>query len=214
MTKVTLLLQEAIYEQAALEIAEQGYSIIDGFLSAAEVDSILQAIHAEEANGSFSPAGIGQGAGFQRNRNIRRDYIRWVNHAEPPVSCIPYFERLQALIRYLNRTCYLGIRDLEMHFAVYQPGGFYKRHLDVFQHAQSRKLSAICYLNPNWVTADGGALKLYLPREDGTENTITVLPEAGRLILFESHAIEHEVEVAHRERCSITGWLKDEVQFF
>lgn len=214
MTKTTALLQEAIYEQAAIEIAERGYSIIDGFLSPVEVGQILQTIHAEEAEGAFNPAGIGQGADFQRNQKIRRDEIRWIDHSNPPVSCVPYFERLQGLIRYLNRTCYLGIRDMEMHFAVYQPGGFYKRHLDVFHRTQSRKLSAICYLNPEWTAADGGALKLYLPNEDGTEETVTVLPEAGRLMLFESHAIEHEVEVAHRERCSITGWLKDETQLF
>lgn len=210
MTKTTALLQEAIYEQAAMEIAEQGYSLIDGFLSTTEVDQVLQTIHIQEAEGGFSPAGIGQGSDFHRNRTIRRDEIRWIDHNNPPVSCVPYFERLQDLIRYLNRTCYLGIRDMEMHFAVYQPGGFYKRHLDVFHRTQSRKLSAICYLNPEWTAADGGALKLYLPNEKGTEKTVTVLPEAGRLMLFESHAIEHEVEVAHRERRSITGWLRDE----
>lgn len=214
MTKITTLHQEAIYEQAALEISERGYHIIDGFLSAAEVGNILATIQAEEAEGAFGPAGIGQGRDFQRDRTIRRDKIRWIDHNAPPASCIPYFERLNDLIRYLNRTCYLGIRDMEMHFAVYQTGGFYKRHLDVFQRGQSRKLSAICYLNPNWAATDGGALKLYLPQANGREETIKVLPHAGRLMLFESHAIEHEVQVAHRERFSITGWLKDEAQFF
>lgn len=213
MTKISSRLQEAAYEQAALEIASQGYSIVDDFLSPAEVDAVRKAIRQEETAGAFGPAGIGRGSSFQRNRNIRRDSIRWIDHEAPPASCIPYFERLRALIRYLNRICYLGIRDMEMHFALYQPGGFYKRHLDVFHRQQSRKLSAICYLNSGWEEADGGALKLYLPQPGG-ETVVKVEPVAGRLMLFESHAIEHEVEVAHRERCSITGWLKDEAPLF
>ncbi|MBV6654430.1 MAG: 2OG-Fe(II) oxygenase [Mameliella sp.] len=214
MTNSSQSLSEETSEQAAVDIAEKGYSIIDNFLSTEEVEAILETIKAETSAGHFNAAGIGQGKDFQRNEEIRRDQILWVDHHTPPQSCTPYFDRLQNLITYLNRTCYLGIRDMEMHFAVYQPGGFYKRHLDVFQRTQSRRLSAICYLNLNWTAEDGGALKLYLPQEDGTEEIITVLPNAGRLILFESHTLEHEVVVAHRERCSITGWLKNEAQLF
>jgi SM-20-related protein len=213
MTRTTILLQEGDYGQVAFDIAERGYSIIDDFLSSEEVTSILKTIRQEELAGTFNPAGIGQGNNLQQNQGIRRDYIHWIDHEAPPASCIPYFERLQTLIRYLNRACYLGIRDIEMHFALYQPGGFYKRHLDVFQRARSRKLSAICYLNAEWTPADGGALKLYLPNSEG-EEVVTVDPIAGRLMLFESHTIEHEVEMAYHERCSITGWLKDEAQPF
>ncbi|TXB66331.1 2OG-Fe(II) oxygenase [Phaeodactylibacter luteus] len=214
MTVTPLSKEELRFEQAVQDLLSQQYAVLDHFLSAEEVGHILQTLHHNLHAGRFNPAGIGRQAGFQVNQDIRKDHIQWLDHDHPPEGCTVFFSRLQALTDYLNRTCFLGIRDMEMHFAVYQPGGFYKRHLDVFHQAQSRKLSAICYLNPGWKEEDGGALQLYLPQPDGSERTETLLPLAGRLVLFDSQVLEHEVQVARRERCSITGWLKDEPRLF
>ncbi|HKK78727.1 MAG TPA: 2OG-Fe(II) oxygenase [Phaeodactylibacter sp.] len=210
MVESTLSQEEQQFEHAVSSIITSGYAIVDGFLSLAESRAALNALQDNFAAGRFDPAGIGNQHSYQLNQAIRRDRIQWLDHKQPPEACVPFFQRLQALIDYFNRTCYLGIRDVEMHFALYPPGGFYKRHLDVFQRSQARKLSAICYLNFDWKEEDGGALLMYLPQEDGSEETVKALPVAGRLVLFNSQQIEHEVQVAKRERCSITGWLKDE----
>jgi len=211
MTTDILSQEEQQFEAAVRGIITNGYAVVDDFLSTVESRAALARLQDNFAAGQFDQAGIGNRHSYQMNQQIRRDRIQWLDHKQPAEACQPFFQRMQALIDYFNRTCYLGIRDMEMHFALYPPGGFYKRHLDVFHRSQARKLSAICYLNFDWEEADGGALLMYLPQEDGSEECVKVLPIAGRLVLFNSQQIEHEVQVARRERCSITGWLKDEV---
>jgi SM-20-related protein len=113
-------------------------------------------------------------------------------------------------MQYLNRTCYLGLKDFEAHYAVYPPETFYKRHLDQFKYNDHRKITFITYLNENWKTTDGGEICLYLPGANG-EETVKFLPEAGRFLLFRSDLLEHEVKITQRERYSITGWMLDQL---
>ena len=104
---------------------------------------------------------------------------------------------------YLNHTCYTSLHEVELHFAVYPPGAYYKRHIDQFRTDSRRKFSVICYLNETWSQQDAGELILYLPDE-----TLTIHPAGGRLVFFESGKIEHEVMPTRKERLSITGWMK------
>ena len=67
-----------------------------------------------------------------------------------------------------------------------------------------RAVSAVFYLNSDWLPEQGGALRLYLA--DGRE--LDVLPEAGTLVVFLSADLPHEVLPATRERLSLTGWLR------
>ena len=63
----------------------------------------------------------------------------------------------------------------------------------------------VFYLNEDgWLPEFGGELTLYLDEGDKT-----ILPLPGRVVIFESQVIEHEVKrVMANERLSITGWLK------
>jgi SM-20-related protein len=102
----------------------------------------------------------------------------------------------------------LGIREKEFHYAVYPEGTFYKRHLDTFQNDDRRKLSMVCYLNvEDWNPSFGGALALYQPTDEG-EETKLIYPLQGRMVIFESQVLEHEVLPVFQPRFSITGWLK------
>jgi SM-20-related protein len=51
-------------------------------------------------------------------------------------------------------------------------------------------------------------LAIYLPQANGSEEEITVFPLQGRVVVFESQLLEHEVKPVKRPRLSITGWLK------
>jgi SM-20-related protein len=102
----------------------------------------------------------------------------------------------------------MGILHKEFHFAVYPQGRFYKRHLDTFQNDQRRKLSIVLYLNKNWSATNGGELVIY-KQTNNQENAISILPKFGRLVVFESQVLEHEVKpIKQGLRLSITGWLK------
>lgn len=187
-------------------LAEQGYAVIDHFLLPDEVQAILQLDEFQNGLLQFKKAGIGQQQEKQINESIRGDYIQWIdrNTAPPPLQV--YLEKLNTLMGFVNQTLYLSLKDYEVHLTQYPPGTFYKRHLDQFKKDDHRKLSAICYLNPNWKTMEGGQLRLYL--QNKTED---VLPEAGRLVCFRSDLLEHEVLPATRPRLSLTGWLLDQV---
>jgi SM-20-related protein len=185
-------------------LAEEGYAIVDNFLSIEAVDEILQLDGFKNGISQFKKAGVGKSQEKQINESIRGDYIQWIdyNHAEAPLQ--GYIEKLRELISFVNQSLFLSLKDCEVHQTIYPIGSFYKRHLDQFKKDDHRKLSVICYLNKNWQEAEGGQLRLHLKNESKD-----VFPLAGRLVCFRSDLLEHEVLPATRERLSLTGWLVD-----
>jgi SM-20-related protein len=99
----------------------------------------------------------------------------------------------------------MGLTKFSGHYANYPIGGFYKRHLDCFQNNNSRLLSVILYLNPNWTTADGGKLRIY-----NQVSHVDISPIAGTLVCFLSRESEHEVLLNNAIRQSFTGWFTNE----
>ena len=194
------------FERLIDGILDNNYGLIDGFLSDEETAQLAQRLHARRAAGQFREAGIGNGQAMVE-KTIRGDEILWLNAENATPEEAAFLSRVEQLIDYLNRTCYLGLRDYELHYALYPAGTFYKRHLDRFRADSKRKLSLICYLNHHWQPTDGGQLALYLPTAD-SEQTLTIDPLGGRLVCFDSGLLEHEVLPATRDRLSLTGWLR------
>ena len=72
-----------------------------------------------------------------------------------------------------------------------------------------RLLTFVYYLTPaDWdEELDGGALRMFSPRQQDTDS-FDVTPHAGRLVVFRSDVMEHEVMPSkRRERIAITVWL-------
>jgi SM-20-related protein len=186
-------------------LAENGFAIINDFLSSSEVQAILELDEFKNGMLRFKKAGIGKLQDKQINEAIRGDYIQWVDRtsALPPIQT--YLSRLHELISFVNQNLFLSLKDYEVHMTIYPEGSYYKRHLDQFKKDDHRKLSVICYLNENWQENEGGQLRIYLP-----EKPIDVLPIAGRLVCFRSDQLEHEVLPATRPRLSLTGWILDQ----
>lgn len=203
---------ETYFDQLAEGLSEKGYGVINHFLSQEEFRQIWEVADMHKEEGNFKKAGIGTNQDFQVNRQIRGDYIRWIDPAKAAAATRVYVQRMQELMQYINRTCFLSLKDVEMHYTVYPTGTVYKRHLDQFRHDDHRRLSVICYLNEDWLPEHGGQLRLYLPRADKTEEIVDILPTGGKLACFRSDLIEHEVLPATRERYSLTGWMLDQYQ--
>lgn len=180
----------------------------DNFLSPDEVQQLAKRLRERREQGQFRAAGIGN-QNTTVEKQIRGDEILWLDEADAVPEEMAFLNRIGEFVQYVNRTCYLGLRDYEFHYALYPAGAFYKRHLDQFRTDSRRRLSVICYLNSDWQESDGGQLALYLPSENGPEQTVTLAPLGGRLVCFESGQLEHEVLPATRERLSVTGWLKN-----
>lgn len=201
-----------LYEPLIDGILEKGYGVADDFLTPEEVTYLRQQLHERHRAGQFREAGIGQAAAQNGQatveKQVRGDEIRWLDLATATAEETVFLTRIQQFIDYLNQTCYLGLRDYELHYARYPVGTFYRRHLDRFRTDSKRKLSVITYLNDNWQATDGGQLAVYVPQPDGTEQTVPIDPIGGRLVCFDSGLLEHEVLPATRDRLSITGWLR------
>lgn len=202
------LLLNPLYEQVIDGLMEHNYCVADHFFSKEEVLALRKTLLAKYEEDRFRKSAIGNLANEQVIGAIRGDFILWLDEGSADPAEQQFFAKINDFVNYLNRTCYMGINEKEFHYAVYPEGTFYKRHLDTFQNDSRRKLSMVCYLNDeDWQPEYGGELTIYL-EDNGSEKAIDVYPMQGRMVVFESQLLEHEVKPVKRERLSITGWLK------
>jgi len=201
--------ENPLYESIIEDLLQRKYSVIDNFFSTEEVEVLRNGLLAKYEEDQFKKSAIGNKTNELVEKEIRGDFILWLNEAEAGTAEKVFFNRVNNLVDYLNRTCFMGILHKEFHYAVYPEGTFYKRHLDTFQNDGTRKLSVVCYLNDEtWLEENGGELTIYVD-ENGDEKAIDLYPFPGRVVIFESQELEHEVQrVKHSKRLSITGWLK------
>lgn len=196
------------YELIIDDLMHQKFCVADDFFSAEEVTVLRGNLLKKYEENNFKKSAIGNLAGQHIAEAVRGDFILWMDEAVKDEAEAIFFNRINDLVDYLNRTCFLGIQDKEFHYALYPQGTFYKRHLDTFQNDSRRKLSMVCYLNDeSWQDDFGGELAIYL-NENGTETIKSIVPKKGRMVIFESQVLEHEVKPVKQPRLSITGWLR------
>lgn len=196
------------YEMIIDDLMNQKFSIADNFFTPDEVVLLRKNLLRKFDEKNFKKSAIGNQDREQIAEEVRGDFILWLDEQNADEAEQLYFDRINDFVHYLNRTCFLGIQDMEFHYALYPEGTFYKRHLDTFQNDSRRKLSMVCYLNEeHWQMDYGGELTIY-QNEGGNETELNVVPMQGRMVIFESQVLEHEVKPVRQPRLSITGWLK------
>lgn len=197
--------ENPLFESIIEDLINQQFSIVDNFFSEDEVQLLRHSLLAKYEADRFKKSAIGSRTNEEVDKTIRGDFIFWIDEARQDEAEQVFFNKINSFVQYLNTTCFMGILEKEFHYAVYPVGTFYKRHLDTFQNDDRRKLSLVCYLNEeNWPKENGGELTIYTDSEE-----IDVLPLPGRIVIFESQILEHEVKrVNASKRLSITGWLK------
>lgn len=197
-----------IYEQIIDDLLQQQYSIADDFFSDNEVIALRESLLQKYEEDNFKKSAIGNLSNEKIIDAVRGDFILWLNEEESNAAEKAFFNKINDFVQYLNRTCFMGIQNQEFHYALYPEGTFYKRHLDTFQNDSRRKLSMVCYLNEqNWQPDYGGELAIYKDN-NGVEVAENIYPVKGRMVIFESQLLEHEVKPVKQPRLSITGWLK------
>jgi SM-20-related protein len=152
-------------------------------------------------------AGTGNNTLLQHDKLLRSDKIYWLDRAHNDLHENSFFDLMDSFVLFLNSTCYTGITGYEFHYALYEKGSFYKKHLDQFKSNKSRAFSMIMYLNDNWQQEDGGELCIY-----HTDHQQTISPKNGKCVFFKSSELEHEVLMTQQPRLSITGWLKTDLK--
>ncbi len=190
------------YENLIQGLLEKGFGSVDRWFSAEELADLRKSLLQRYANDKFHNAGIGDQAHLQVLKAVRKDQIYWLDPSNANTIETLFFEKMEAFVQYLNRTCYAGIQEYEFHYAVYEKGAYYKKHVDQFKTDARRQFSFVCYLTECWEQGDGGELLLYLDKE-----IVKIEPLEGRTIFFSSE-LPHEVLLSHQQRLSLTGWLK------
>lgn len=200
--------ENPLYERIITGLLEDQYYIAEDFFNLEEVQQMRNVLLEKYEEDNFKKAAIGNKLNETIEKTVRGDFILWINEKDAGEVENIFFSKINSLVDYLNKTCFLGILQKEFHYAVYPPGTFYKRHLDTFQNDDRRKLSLVCYLNDeNWKPENGGELVIY-KKENGVETPKSIYPLPGRVVIFESQILEHEVKPVKTTRLSITGWLK------
>lgn len=187
-------------------LAEQGWIVIPHALPAELTAALRESCLAVWEEGRFHEAATGRADGQARRGEIRSDSVLWLDQVAERPAVQAYNAAMDEVMRGVNRGLYLGLAELESHFAVYPEGAFYKKHLDRFRDDDARALTTVFYLNEGWPAEAGGQIRLYL--DDDCHEFIDVEPEAGTLVLFLSECFWHEVLPSRQQRLSVTGWYR------
>ena len=180
-----------------------GISVRDRFLAPVRVRDLVDCAKLRRERGDFAAARIGGGGGLQRRAEIRGDSICWIVPPLLPAERI-LLQDLENLRLEFNAQAWLGLFELELHYAWYPPGAGYARHVDQPQGRAQRRVSLVLYLNEGWVPGAGGELRLFDPAGHHRD----IEPVAGRLVCFSTPGREHAVLATRRDRLSISGWFR------
>lgn len=188
-----------LFEPIVDALVEDGYIVLKNALSL-ELTSALIKLSKNQTN--YKNAGISDRTALHVDKNKRSDKTVWLDEDGSAIS--EYLSLMQELREYLNRSLFLGLSYHEAHFALYEKGDFYEKHLDTFKGKKSRIITTVFYLNGKWNKKNGGDLLIY----DENNNMIKeVIPNAGTLVVFLSEKFPHEVLVSKAKRYSIAGWF-------
>ena len=197
------LVTEGLFEVIAQALEVDGYLVLPNGMPE-EISACLQHLE-DRLCERFYAASIGRGPEQSHDEALRSDKIAWI-HKEDSLAA-PWHQWTADLQRYLNRRLFLGLFSFESHLAVYEPGDFYRIHVDAFRGQSNRRLSLVAYLNPDWQSGQGGELVIYHPQHAGVELR-KVAPLWGTLVVFLSEEFPHEVLPTIGERKSVAGWFR------
>jgi len=197
MYEITQELSEKITEA----LATDGYIITHDVVGKELEDLLYSRINSVK---NLSEAKIGRGAQRQKVEKIRSDKTLWLEGEEESEQA--YLTWMESLQSAMNQSLYMGLAEYEAHFAYYEKGAFYQKHVDVLRGANKRLLTTVFYLTPNWKEGAGGELLIY--DEEGENILERVPPKMGTMVIFLSDKFPHEVLPSKTDRYSIAGWFK------
>ena len=182
-------------DQILNDLDQHGFALIDDAYSSEYTQALLE--ECTSHFNQFRDAAIQNGVMSQ----IRSDHILWINDELKIAQ--QHIDYLNALSEQLNQAYFLGIQEVEAHFACYNAGEFYALHRDNPQQKNGRLISTVYYLHEEWQEDWGGELRL----QDKNEQWHVIAPKPNRIAIFQSDLL-HEVIQAKQQRLSITAWLR------
>lgn len=180
-------------------LVNDGYIIIPDALSS---DIALKLVTHIQNCDDFKKAGISASSNLHLDNTKRSDKIKWLD--EDHSSQSQFLNFINELKDAINKELYMGLSYYESHFAIYENGDFYEKHLDSFKNSKNRVVTTVYYMNKDWQKDDGGELIIY----DENNNFLSkVSPNENTLVVFLSGKFPHEVLPSKKTRYSIAGWF-------
>jgi SM-20-related protein len=186
------------------ELSEKSWSVCPGFFHRKFILALMNESKDQLQKGLFHAAAMGRLSGKLIKEDVRGDNILWFDEKKLTDLQEEFMSGMSDFQNILNSEFYLGIKEMEFHFAVYPIDSFYKKHLDRFKDKSNRVISCILYLNDEWLESDGGQLRIH-----ASERFTDIFPDGGKFVCFRSEEVQHEVMPTRKERHSVTGWLKN-----
>lgn len=140
---------------------------------------------------------------------IRNDQIFWLDRNSDQINPslnevdLLAMHQLDNLVSALKNYFRISLTEYECHYAVYEAQHYYKKHIDATLENNKRIFSFVIFLNPQWITENGGQLVGY----NQNQKIFEISPIAGQMVLFKSD-LEHEVLKTLKTRYSLTGWIR------
>jgi len=188
-------------------LEDKGWCLIENYFSSELCKQLLDKLSKELKQNNFKKAVITNVGSSDNNNLTRNSQILWINDWESDECLLHIYKKLNNIIVPINNYFRLSIKSFESQFALYNEGGFYKKHLDATNKNNRRILSSILYLNN---CDNGGELNLYSKRSKDKVDRV-IVPKIGSHVLFFSDQIYHEVEVTKKPRYSITTWFRNDI---
>jgi 2OG-Fe(II) oxygenase superfamily len=214
--------------QMATALSKDGYFTTTEFLESSMIQRLRDQCVALRDNGRFEPS--------WSEKIVHGTAVRF--DKEGVFACEPDgrdYDTAPDLIVYLSvllQTLPLALnqqsptRDMDLSnaafnakLAVTSPGGStYPMHIDNpegIAAGDTRKLTCILYLNPDYQEGDGGELQIVL----APDRTVDLTPQGGRLVAFWSDEVPHQVlptaphadkNDTRYDRYALTIWIPSE----
>ena len=185
------------------KLAEKRWCVAEDFFSPTLCQELRDELLEHHNAQTLRAAQIGKNQQQQLLSDFRGDHILWLDGASAAQQA--FLNLMEKYRQQLNQELYLGLQELEAHFALYPAGTRYQKHLDSFQNNNLRRVTIVAYLNPHWCSEDQGELIIYDKNDDVIAS---VAPRTGTLVSFVSEDFPHEVSTTQAQRASIAGWFR------
>jgi len=211
-------------------LMEKGYGYQDEFLD----DKVMRDVYSEMELLDFDGKYVD--VQQQKMTGYRKDRIGWFTleslDREKQPGLVALFKKMISIPFELNKKCSLYLQaGGNFQLSVYPKDSYYKKHIDggYDDINNGRKITAVYYPNHSWSSGNGGELKIFKRRlnhfqlaklkkeaeekgepepqvpEDVAEEVMD--PSGGRLLLFRSRDMAHEVLLANKKRYAVSFWI-------
>jgi hypothetical protein len=201
-------LQSSLTPTHVERLQRDGYAVVDGVLGTRVCAQLRLEILGLRARGLMTENRslfITSG----ETRSLAKTGILEAEAQSLSASDAPLFSLLardRTLLTLLN-TFRQASREESLHYQAlklqHNAGGCFPLHSDSHAMTDSRRVTALFYLNPSWSRKDEGHLVLY----PFPERRRCIEPLNDRLVLFSSPDMVHRVEPSRAPRVCFTAWF-------